>query len=131
MAFPNDCGNFFDCSDLKNLTLDQALKYLFKADANGCPALNITGNVDTSGATELIADTPGLTEYTGAGPHATPINGVSFSIFFDGSGGTLNGISVPDGYQVNYGNGFNKLTTALPFTVPTGGNLRVLISTLD
>lgn len=130
MAFPNDCGNFFDCSDNKNLTLEQALKFLFKADANGCPALNITGNVDTTGATELVADTPKFIEdSTSTGQQNTPTGVVSFSLLFDGTGGKIEGVTVPDKYQVNYGNGFNKITASIKYERPPAG--RVIITSLS
>jgi hypothetical protein len=130
--FPNDCGNFFDCSAGKDLSLEQVLKMLIKADANGCPVLTIGGVVDTTGATELIADTPNLIQdAVSVIPQNTPINVVSFSIIFDGTGGTLNGIPVPDKYQVNYGNGFNLITNVIPYTRPTSLSGRVLISTLS
>lgn len=129
MAFPDDCGNFFDCSDLKNLTLEQALKFLFKTDTGGCPALNITGAVDISGTPALVVRTPNLIEdAVSAGVQALPITAVSYSVLFDGAGGKLNGITVPDKYQVNYGNGFDVITGALSYERPAAG--RVLISTL-
>ena len=60
----------------------------------------------------------------------TPINVVSFSIVFRGTGGTLSGVSVPDGYSVSFGNGADKITTPLSYTPPTAGEQRVLITTL-
>jgi len=127
--FPNDCGNFFDCTDLKHLTFEQAMKMLFKIDTNGCPSLNITGAVDISGTPAMVVRTPSLIEDAiSVGAQALPITTVSYSILFDGAGGKLNGITVPDKYQVNYGNGFDVITGALSYERPAAG--RVLISTL-
>lgn len=72
--------------------------------------------------TDLIEDA------ASAGAQPLPITAVSYSILFVGIGGTLNGISVPDKYQVNYGNGFDIITGPLSYTRPPLG--RVLISTL-
>jgi hypothetical protein len=127
--YPEDCGNFFDCTDLKNLTIEQAFKMLFKPDANGCPALNILGTVDTGGVPVVVTRTPNLIEDAiSVGVQALPITTVSYSVLFDGAGGKLNGITVPDKYQVNYGNGFDVITGALSYNRPPVG--RVLISTL-
>jgi len=129
MAYPGDCGNFFDCTDLKNLTLEQALKMLFKPDANGCPALNILGTVDTGGVPVVVNRVPNLYELNDAVINpATPINVVSFSLLFFGVGGSVNGVPVPDKYQVNYGNGTQNINTPMPLVVPPGG--RIVISTL-
>lgn len=62
---------------------------------------------------------------------ATPIDVTSFSILFRGDGGSLNGVSVPDGYTYNNGNGIDPITDKIPYTVPTSGEKRVLISTLS
>jgi len=127
--FPNNCGNFFDCSPLKDLSLEQVLKMLIKADANGCPTLTINGSVDTSGAPVVVVRTPNLiADALSAGVQALPITAVSYSILFDGVGGEVNGISVPDKYQLNFGNGFDTITGALSYKRPPLG--RVLISTL-
>jgi hypothetical protein len=127
--YPNDCGNFFDCSPLKDLSFEQAMKMLFKVDANGCPSLNITGNVDISGTPAVVVRTPNLIEdAVSIIPMPTPINVVSWSIIFDGVGGQLNGVVVPDKYQVNFGNGFDAITVAMNYIRPALG--RVIISKL-
>jgi len=129
--YPDDCGNFFDCSDLKHLTFEQAMKMLFKIDANGCPSLNITGNVDISGTPAMVVRTPNVVQVTAGVGGNTPVGVVSFSILFLGTGGSLNGVPVPNNYQVNYGNGFDVITTAMPYVRPTAGTgQRVIISTL-
>lgn len=61
----------------------------------------------------------------------TPSNIASFSIAFRGTGGTLNGIPVPENYIANYGNGKDPITNALPYTVPTAGENRVIITILS
>jgi hypothetical protein len=127
--FPNDCGSFFDCSAGKDLSLEQVLKMMIKADANGCPTLTINGSVDTSGAPVIVNRTPNFIEDAASiVPQALPITAVSYSILFDGAGGKLNGVTVPDKYQVNFGNGFDVITGALSYERPPAG--RVLISTL-
>jgi len=131
MAFPDDCGSFFDCSAGKDLSLEQVLKMMIKADANGCPTLTINGSVDTSGAPVIVNRTPNLIEDSASvGAQPLPITTVSYSILFDGTGGKLNGISVPDKYQVNFGNGFDIITGPLTYEKPTSVGGRVLISTL-
>ena len=132
MAYPDDCGNFFDCSDLKHLTFEQAMKMLFKIDANGCPSLNITGNVDISGTPAMVVRTPNVfQDAVSVIAQNTPINVVSFSILFLGTGGLLNGVPVPNNYQVNFGNGFDEITTPMTYLRPTAGTgQRVIISTL-
>lgn len=50
----------------------------------------------------------------------------SVSLLFRGSGGSLDGVSVPDGFSTDYSDlsGVN----AIPFTVPTSGEGRIIIS---
>lgn len=81
-----------------------------------------------AGAGVATPRTPNLIQLGVAGN--TPINVVSFSIVFRGTGGTFNGITVPDNYSASFGNGTDMITTAMPFTPPTAGEARVLISTL-
>lgn len=61
----------------------------------------------------------------------TPTNIISLSILFRGDGGTLGGVSVPNGYSVSYGNNKDIINTTIPYTVPTSGEQRILITTLS
>ena len=62
----------------------------------------------------------------------TPDNVQNMSIFFDGPGGTLDGVSVPDGYSQSFAPDKGADTVAqVAFTVPTSGNARVLIGYVD
>ncbi len=59
----------------------------------------------------------------------TPAGVQSVSIYFDGSGGTLDGMAVPDGYSEGWSpNKGDDTVSGIPYTPPTGGNLRVVIS---
>ncbi len=63
---------------------------------------------------------------------STPDDVQNVSIFFDGTGGTLNGVSVPDGFSQAFAPQKGADTVAAEaFTVPTGGNLRVIIGYVD
>lgn len=62
----------------------------------------------------------------------TPDDVQNMVIFFDGTGGTLNGVSVPDGFSHAFAPQKGADTVAAePFTVPTAGNQRVLIGYVD
>lgn len=55
----------------------------------------------------------------------------AFSLLFRGTGGQLNGATVPDGYRVDFGNGKDLVVTAMTYLRPTAGTgQEVLISTL-
>jgi|GEM_PF-4615361 len=65
----------------------------------------------------------------------TPDNVQNVSIFFDGNGGTLNGVSVPNGYVQSFApNKGDDTVEAQAFTVPSsnpGGTPRVLIGYVE
>ena len=76
---------------------------------------------------------PGFTSDT-ASVIAQPVpTGVkAFSLLFRGTGGQLNGVNVPDGYRVDFGNGKDPVVTAMTYLRPTAGTgQEVLISTLS
>lgn len=53
----------------------------------------------------------------------------SLSILFDGDGGTIDGVSVDDGFNVSFSPNKGADTVgAIPFTVPTSGGSRIVIS---
>ena len=82
--------------------------------------------------TTLLNVSAGITSIAASvTPQTTPTGVVSFSLLFRGTGGQLNGQSVPDGYKVNFGNGKDPITASMPYVRPTGGTgAEVLISTL-
>ena len=62
----------------------------------------------------------------------TPAGVQSMSIIFDGGGGTLDGVAVSDGFIFSWSPNKGADTIgAIPYTVPTTGNARVLISYVD
>lgn len=105
---------------------------------------NILTQVTTSNTTltNIKSDTanlvpvntvPGFTSDTSS-VVATPVpTGVkAFSLLFRGTGGQLNGVNVPDGYRVDFGNGKDPVVTAMTYLRPTAGTgQEVLISTLS
>lgn len=59
----------------------------------------------------------------------TPINVYSFSLYFEGTGGTLNGIDIPSNYVFECNpNKSERIINSLEYTVPTSVKGRVLIS---
>lgn len=76
--------------------------------------------------------TPGFTtDNSSVVAQPTPTGVVSYSLFFRGTGGQLNGVNVPDGYSVSYGNGKDPITVAMTYLRPTAGTgTEVLITTL-
>ncbi len=80
-----------------------------------------------------VNTTPGFTSDTSS-VFATPVpTGVkAFSLLFRGTGGQLNGVNVPDGYRVDFGNGKDPVVTTMTYLRPTAGTgQEVLISTLS
>jgi hypothetical protein len=61
---------------------------------------------------------------------STPNNCLYFSIEFLGSGGTLNDISIPNGYRREFGDKLNDISNQIPYTIPTEINGRVIIEVL-
>lgn len=48
MPFPADCPTWIDCNEArKNLTTDMIVREMIISDANGCPALRISGEIET------------------------------------------------------------------------------------
>lgn len=75
---------------------------------------------------------PGFSiDTTSVGATAVPTGVKAFSLLFRGTGGQLNGFTVPDGYRVDFGNGKDPVVTAMTYLRPTAGTgQEVLISTL-
>jgi hypothetical protein len=76
--------------------------------------LNGTTTSVFSGNNETIS----LVEDTVAGTRNTDI-ALSMSIRFYGSGGALNGVTVPDGYEANFSGTMRNEIASIPYTVPT------------
>lgn len=76
---------------------------------------------------------PGFTSDTASVvAQAVPTGVKAFSLLFRGTGGQLNGVNVPDGYRVDFGNGKDPVVTAMTYLRPTAGTgMEVLISTLS
>lgn len=105
----------------------------FAAAAQEATLLNVSAGITSiDNKLSSVNRTPGFTIDTASvTPQTTPIGVVSFSLLFRGTGGQLNGQSVPDGYKVNFGNGKDPITASMPYVRPTGGTgAEVLISTL-
>ncbi len=77
-------------------------------------------NVDTIRPIEVIESTVS----------GSTLSGVqSMSILFDGKNGTLDGISVPDGYVASFSpNGINNRVDSIAYTVPNTKGQRVVIT---
>lgn len=91
--------------------------------------LNTTGG-NTGGTPGSLPTTdPDFQEISGVGIKTTDADAFSLSIIFDGTNGTLNGISVPDGFEASYPARSNGgFLDTIDFVVPTGGNAKVLIA---
>ena len=62
----------------------------------------------------------------------TPAGVQNFSIGFDGPGGSLDGVDVPNGYIANFSPQKGDDTVdGIPYTVPTGGNMKVIIAYVE
>lgn len=59
----------------------------------------------------------------------TPVNKKSFTLYFIGANGKINGKIVPNGYVVQYGNGKDKITNTLEYLRPAAG--KVIITTIE
>lgn len=60
---------------------------------------------------------------------STVDNVQSMSIYFDGKNGTLDGVTVPDGYIANFApNGGTDTISSISYTVPTNKGQRVVIT---
>lgn len=91
--------------------------------------LNTTGG-NTGGTPGLLPTTdPDFQEITGAGVKTTDSDVFSLSIIFDGTGGSLNSVSVPDGFEASYPAQSNGgFLDTIDFIVPTAGGAKVLIA---
>ena len=96
--------------------------------------IDILEGTDTSilsGNVEIID----LLEVVGAGAKVTPLGKLSVAVEFNGTGGTFNGIIVPNGFRSGWSGTFRNEVSSKGFTVPTvansGGFMRVLISTTE
>ena len=78
----------------------------------------ITGNTET----------PELVEDTNSGGSGVTDVALSVALYFDGDGGTLEGVAVPDGFIAEYSGTFRNQVDELDYEVPIGGNGRVLIA---
>lgn len=98
-------------------TIDAVLDAIKLDTANLAPVNTVPGfSIDT----------------TSVGATAVPTGVKAFSLLFRGTGGQLNGFTVPDGYRVDFGNGKDPVVTAMTYLRPTGGTgQEVLISTLS
>ena len=66
-------------------------------------------------------------EVTTAGSTTAGVQSVS--LLFDGNGGTLNGVSVPNRYFAGYSpNGINDTVNSISYTPPTTGSGRIIIT---
>ena len=76
-------------------------------------------------------DTPTLFEETTVGAKTTDL-ALAFSIKFEGTGGTLDGVTVKNGYIAEYSTNGRNQVKSIPYTVPTvadfEGFKRVLIT---
>jgi hypothetical protein len=55
----------------------------------------------------------------------------SVSLLFDGNGGTLNGVSVPNRYMASFSpNGINDTLDSVSYTPPTTGAGRIIITSV-
>lgn len=80
-----------------------------------------------------VNTTPGFSiDTTSIVAQPVPTGVKSFSLLFRGTGGQLNGATVPDGYRVDFGNGKDPVVTGMTYLRPTAGTgQEVLISTLS
>ena len=83
-------------------------------------------NVDTFGSTDRIS----FEEITIAGFYTTDPC-ISVSLNFQGTGGTLNGITVQDGFIISFSASLRNVLNGIDYTIPTApdssGNQRVLL----
>ena len=103
------------------------------ASATEATLLNVSAGITSiDNKLSSVNRTPGFTSYSvSVTPQNTPTGVVSYSLFFRGTGGKLNGVTVPDGYSVSYGNGKDPITVAMTYERPTAGTgAEVLITTL-
>ena len=94
---------------------------------------NILVEVDAINTNTAPVNTvPGFTiDTASAVAQPVPTGVKAFSLLFRGTGGQLNGATVPDGYRVDFGNGKDPVVTAMTYLRPTAGTgQEVLISTL-
>ncbi len=102
--------------------LEQAVSDINEWIGAGATALkSMEGNTETPKTIQSLID----------GSTPTPCKG--FSIYFDGTGGTLDGVAVPDGYISSKTASASNILAAESYTVPTGlgisgsGLIRVVI----
>ena len=83
-------------------------------------------------AVSPVNTVPGFTADTASvAVTAVPTGVKAFSLLFRGTGGQLNGVNVPDGYRIDFGNGKDPVVTTMTYLRPTAGTgMEVLISTL-
>lgn len=84
---------------------------------NGTTASVLSGQTDNTS----------LVEVTAAGVQNTDV-ALSKTLLFDGDGGELDGVSVPNGFIATYTGTLRNQVSSISFQVPTGGNQRVLIA---
>jgi hypothetical protein len=84
-------------------------------------------------AVSPVNTVPGFTiDIVSVGATPVPTGVKAFSLLFRGTGGQLNGATVPDGYRIDFGNGKDPVVTAMTYLRPTAGTgQEVLISTLS
>lgn len=75
----------------------------------------ISGNIETPSLVEYLTD-------------ESTDQCLACSLFFRGTGGTLEGVTVPDNFTVTYGGSLRNQLSPIDFTVPTAGEVRVLVA---
>jgi len=80
-----------------------------------------------------INTTPGfISDSTSIVAQPVPTGVKYFSLTFRGTGGELNGVPVPDGFTIPFGNSKDPIITAMTYLRPIAGTgMEVLISTLS
>ena len=119
--------NIADVANQAGWTYDFAGLVQAVADINSW----INSAAGTTAALSGNAETPLTIESAIDGSTPTPCKG--YSIMFEGSGGALNGVTVPNGYISNKGASSSNYLLAESYTVPTvvdpvSGLARVVIS---
>ena len=115
-------------TDIQNL-IDQLNAY----------KLSINANVDTTGLATQSKQDDIITELTGSQRNISTVEATtagsttagvqSVSLLFDGNGGTLNGVSVPNKYFAGFSpNGTNDTVNAISYTPPTTSGGRIIIT---
>lgn len=106
----------------ERLTKDQLLYKVL------CEILKGNSSISGGATSTPVTRTPDFVEVVGTGVKNTDAGVKAVSLYFEGSGGKLNGVDVPSGTNVPYGEGGVDLLGSIPFEVPTSTGGRVLLS---